>query len=302
MSGMFGLLVGAIGGANPASGTTLRPEPLFAPAPLGIGLESSTAIYSRAVNFFNASDFKSSEEELSRLLAREPAKNEWREFRAQVRIDAKLFEEAIDDFNIALNTTDAITDRARLLAGRALAHEGLSHWEDSLNDYNSAIQLASSSALEPDPYVLNSRGNVKASLGLYDDARIDYCNAAEGFRRAKGFFDNTGMSSARLDGEMFARGNAALMLVQIGSEDIALKEMKAIILKAPGNTDMRAALAALYWHSNDQLAAETQWEFACDHISTGCRLYQDTDWLYRIRRWPPIMVTRLKSFLDFKAG
>jgi hypothetical protein len=37
---------------------------------------------------------------------------------------------------------DALVDRARLLAGRALAHEGLSDWPAALEDYNVALNLA----------------------------------------------------------------------------------------------------------------------------------------------------------------
>lgn len=42
----------------------------------------------------------------------------------------------------ALRADDSLVDRARLLAGRALAYEGLSQWEAALNDYNSALDLA----------------------------------------------------------------------------------------------------------------------------------------------------------------
>ena len=33
-------------------------------------------------------------------------------------------------------------DRARLLAGRALAYEGLADWQAALEDYNAALDLA----------------------------------------------------------------------------------------------------------------------------------------------------------------
>ncbi len=42
----------------------------------------------------------------------------------------------------ALRAADSLVDRARLLAGRALAYEGLAQWEAALNDYNSALDLA----------------------------------------------------------------------------------------------------------------------------------------------------------------
>lgn len=56
-------------------------------------------------------------------------------------------------------------DEARLLAGRALAWEGVDEWGRALGDYDRALQLATVSGRKPDPYVVNSRGNVRASLG-----------------------------------------------------------------------------------------------------------------------------------------
>lgn len=56
-------------------------------------------------------------------------------------------------------------DEARLLAGRALAWEGIYEWNSALQDYNDALARAAAVDKRPDPYVLNSRGNVRASLG-----------------------------------------------------------------------------------------------------------------------------------------
>jgi hypothetical protein len=62
-------------------------------------------------------------------------------------------------------------DVARLLAGRALAYEGLSDWRCALRDYDAALGTASAAGKKPDPYVLNSRGNCHNSLGEWDGAR-----------------------------------------------------------------------------------------------------------------------------------
>ena len=64
---------------------------------------------------------------------------------------------------------------------------------------------------------------------------------------------------------------------------------------------MRAALAALYWAAGEEAKAEDTWGWACSKINSGqlveggpvldsCERYADSDWLERIRRWPPIMV------------
>lgn len=40
-----------------------------------------------------------------------------------------------------------------------------------------------------------------------------------------------------------------------------------------------------------EAAAESEWNFACDRISVGCTFYKDRDWLSRIRRQGPSLVT-----------
>lgn len=300
--------------------------PLNSVPPLGITTESSQQVAMNAIGAYSERNFRDAERELTVLLAREPNEAKWYEARGQVRVDAKLFADAIDDYNMALKITSGYveapkglksgnydidinsaafamdvpqkkTDRARLLSGRALAYEGLSLWERALEDYDEALQLAIEDGKYEDPYVLNSRGNVKASLGRYEDARDDYCRSAEGFRAAKGFLDRDGRSNRRLDGEVFAQTNASLMLVQYGNEREAIKEMKNVARKAPYSVDIHAALATMHWHLSEEEEAENQWQFACDRINTGCLYYKDINWVEHIRRWPPVMVTRLKDFL-----
>lgn len=61
----------------------------------------------------------------------------------------------------------AVVERARLLAGRGLAYEGLGDWVAALEDYHKGIELAGSVGQLPDPYVLNSVGNCHTSLGRH---------------------------------------------------------------------------------------------------------------------------------------
>ncbi len=44
-----------------------------------------------------------------------------------------------------------LVDRARLLAGRALAYEGLAQWQDALGDYTDALELARRAGWEMQP-------------------------------------------------------------------------------------------------------------------------------------------------------
>jgi len=280
-----------------------NPPPLASPPPLGIGLESSDQLALNAEESFSKKDFRQAEKYLTTLLAREPYEMKWYEARAQVRVDAKLFEDALKDYSIALklmtdNINSTKTDRARLLSARALAYEGESKWQEALYDYNTALELASEDGRLEDPYVLNSRGNVKSSLGMYEDARKDYLLAAEGFRQAKGFIDVDGRSNQRLNGEVYACTNAALMLSQFGNTSEVLREMQNIARRAPYLVDIHVALASMYWEVAREEEAETQWEFACEKITTGCKFYRNLDWVKRIRRWPPSMVLRLQNFLE----
>ena len=78
-------------------------------------------------------------------------------------------------------------------------------------------------------------------------------------------------------------------------------QAERIARRAPGSVDMRAALAALYYERGDRERAESQWEFACDKIVTGCGFYRDEDWLSRVRRWPPVMVDKMLNFVQLRA-
>jgi hypothetical protein len=189
------------------------------------------------------------------------------------------------------------TARARLLAGRALAREGVSDWRRALDDYDAAAALAAADGARPDPYIANSRGNCLASLGRWADARAAYLEAAELFQRASGFRGRGGSTTARLDGAIFASSNAALALAQLGDEAGATREAERVARRAPGSADMRAALAALYWHQGRRADAEGSWEFVCSSISVGCSKYRDAAWLSTVRRWPPVMVERMSAFL-----
>eukprot|EP00891_Asterochloris_glomerata_P002907 jgi/Astpho2/2907/e_gw1.00050.290.1_t len=242
-------------------------------------------------------DFSAATQKLNELVENEPNSSRWHEMRAQVLVDGKNFKAAVDDFDAALQEVPGSErlDRARLTAGRALAHEGLSQWQSALDDYNAALQLSKDAGLV-DPFVVNSRGNVHASLGHWQDARDDYLAAAELFQRALSL---SCVQTVKLyfAGAVFASSNAALMLAQLGDEEAAVKEMQRIARRAPGSADMRAALAALYWHRGQQELAESEWEFACDKINVGCSKFQSSDWLGRIRRWPPKMVELMHDFL-----
>lgn len=98
---------------------------------------------------------------------------------------------------------------------------------------------------------------------------------------------------------MYAASNAALALAQLGDDVGATREVEAVTRRAPNSADMRAALAALYYSAGRVAEAEEAWDEACGR-NVGCGRYKDLDYVRRIRRWPPVMVTKLEDFLKIK--
>lgn len=263
-----------------------------------------TILQAAAARAYGERDFTGAVSALDQLLQMEPKSARWLEMRAQALVDGKRFGEALRDFDAAIALTPAggtQLDTARLLAGRGLAYEGIGDWVSALADYSAALAGAEEAGAQRDPYVLNSMGNCHASLGEWREARADYLESATAFQGAAGLHGSRGGATPRLDGAVFASSNAALMAAQLGDEAAALREMQAIARRAPGSVDMRAALAAMYWGLGREQDAESEWEFACQQITAGCTKYQDEDWLFRIRRWPPAMVARLREFLQLRS-
>ena len=236
---------------------------------------------------------------LTRIIALEPEDGTWYERRAQVLVDLKRFQPAVDDFNTAVSLYDPDFRSLGLLSNRALAYEGLSDWDAAVRDYSEAIRLSREIGGVP-PYVLNSRGNALASLGRWEEALRDYNEATSVFQVMR-----------NLSGAIYARSNAALALAELGRDDEAMKEMEAVSRRAAGSIDMRAALAAMHWSRGEDAEAEQNWGWACEKINSGvlteggpaldgCALYKDSDWLGRIRRWPPSMVKKMDDFLKLR--
>lgn len=230
----------------------------------------------------------------------DPENPVWYERRGQVHLDLKQFREAIADFDTAQARSPDNYISLGLLGNRGLASEGLSLWKDAIRDYTQAIELGESIGAQ-EPYILNSRGNCYASIGEYQTALDDFARSAEVFRKI-----------SSISGTIYALSNAALMHAQLGNDDVAIREMKTVARRAPGSIDMRAALAAMYWSRGDEETAEEYWSWACTKINSGqmtengpvldgCALYRNMDWLGRIRRWPPVMVSKMEAFINLRS-
>ena len=102
-----------------AAALALLTPPARAALPSDGGLAE---LQERAASAFASQDFAAATENLSRLVEAEPTNIAWLEGRAQVAVDAKRFEAALEDFNKALPlATQDGAALARLHSGRALA-------------------------------------------------------------------------------------------------------------------------------------------------------------------------------------
>ena len=235
---------------------------------------------------------------LSELVRREPDVAVWRERRGQVLLDLKQFDAALADFDAAERAQGAGFVSLGLLANRALAYEGLSRWEEAIQNYSRSLELAAGLGFEQ-PYVLNSRGNCKGSLGDWEGALADYQQSSSVMRQMR-----------NLSGAVYADGNAALAEVQLGRPE-ARKHLEAVARRAAGSTDMRLALASLDYAEGNVEEAERQYEFACRAINSGeiipggpvvdgCGQYRDAEWVRVVRRWPPVLAGMLERFLALR--
>jgi len=257
-----------------------------------------------AVLAYSERDFESALKSINQLIDRDPKEPRWREMRATTLVDGKNFVDAISDFDECvelLGRGDSL-DKARLLSGKGLALEGINLFEEAASTYLESIEMARRLGSPADPYVLNSLGNCRASMGEWKQARKDYLESAASFQNSRAKDGIAGRMQRRLDGSIYAFSNAALMLAQIGDDDGAIKEMQGIARRAPGSADIRIALCSMYWSKGLEAEAESEWNFACSNITSGCSKYQDIDWLVRVRRWPPVMVERLEAFLSLRSS
>ena len=139
--------------------------------------------------------------------------------------------------------------------------------------------MCSSDLLERNPQeasALYNLGNVKGSLGDWPAARACFAAAAD----------------AR-PGFAMARSSAALAAFQLGDLETAERQLRALIRRYPLFADARAGLTALLWQRGASGEAESHWVAA----SGLDPRYRQTDWLLRVRRWPPGPVQALESFL-----
>lgn len=72
--------------------------------------------------------------------------------------------------------------------------------------------------------------------------------------------------------------------------------MRLLLVKYPEFSDMRAALAVLYWKKGDFVKAEDSWY----NVINEDPRYRKLQWVKENRRWPPRMIQELQNFLELK--
>jgi tetratricopeptide (TPR) repeat protein len=188
--------------------------------------------------------------------------------RGNSRVSQNKLESALADYEQA---SKLLPDAPLPDFNRAMVLEALGRWEEAIASDNRVLELNPQSAA-----AYNHRGNAEAGLGDWEKAIADYLQAA-----------NIAPEYA------FARANYALALYQIGETAAAIRTMKNLVRKYPQFADLRAALTAALWEAGKHGEAESNWVAAVGLD----RRYQDIDWVRKIRRWPPAMVTALDKFL-----
>jgi len=287
---------------------------------VGIPTDSDNQLVQMAFKDFDSKRFDASEKEFTMSINRWNEMNRPRDemasllkARANVRVDNKDFNHAIEDYNkcIELMGSDGEDKNGKAVygeypdtfVGRALALEGLADWQGALKDYDKAITLWGGKASTStdygkneefdiskfdgiNPYVLTFRGNVLSRLGDYEKALKDYDVSSNIF-----------ISLRDIARYSDARANYALALYQLKREDEAVKAMNDVIRKNPGYADMHVAIAADAWSRGNYVEALKEWRFTCDRIDVGCEAYKDDEWVSTVRRWPATLSSKLQQFL-----
>jgi len=234
-------------------------------------LQAGDVLAEKAFSATNTGDFATAENYWTQLIEEFPTNPAIWSNRGNARVSQNKLQEAIADYNKAIELAPTATDP---YLNRGAALEALGQWEEAIADYNHLLELDPKDAM-----AYNNRGNAKAGLGKWEEAIADYQHSAD---LAPNF--------------AFARANYALALYQTGKTAEATQTMRNIVRKYPQFPDMRAALTAALWEQGKRGEAESNWVAV---VGLDSR-YKHLDWVKTVRRWPPMMVAALEKFLNLQ--
>jgi tetratricopeptide (TPR) repeat protein len=230
-------------------------------------LQQLDELGNKAFSYTEKGDFAQAETYWTQMIEQFPTNPAAWSNRGNARVSQNKLEAALADYNKAMELAPNATDP---YLNRGTALEGLGRWNEAIADYSRVLELDPNDAM-----AYNNRGNAVAGMGDWEKAIADYKKATQ---IAPNF--------------AFARANYALALYQTGQKDAAIREMRNIIRKYPQFADVRAALTAALWEQGKKGEAESNWVAA---VGLDKR-YKDLDWVAKIRRWPPVMVSALEKF------
>ncbi len=212
--------------------------------------------------------FDLAETQWSKLIEQLPQEAAVWSNRGNVRVRQNNLEGALADYSQAIAIAPTEGDP---YLNRGAVWEAMGQWEKAIDDYNVMLSLN-----PDDPAAYNNRGNAEAGQNEWALAIADYQAAI------------TLQPSFSL-----AYGNYALALYQTGDIQQSMQIMKSLVRKYPSFVDMRAALTAALWDQGQPGEAESNWVAV---VGLDGR-YKDLNWVEKVRRWPPKMVSALEKFL-----
>ncbi len=235
-------------------------------------IQAFESLKAEAIRATQTGDFETAETYWSQLIEAFPESAALWSNRGNVRASQNNLDAALMDYNQSVELAPLEPDP---YLNRGATLEALGRWDEAIADYNQVLTL------EPDDVAaFNNRGNAKAGQGNWDEAIADYTRAME--------IDS---------GFLLAQINYDLALYETGNTSKAIQNLKGLARKYPSFADARAALTAALWDQGLQGEAESNWVAAYGLD----RRYRDTEWLQKIRRWPPSLVNALGRFLKLEA-
>lgn len=232
-------------------------------------LQIGDSLADKAFAATETGDFVTAEKYWTELIEKFPQNPAVWSNRGNSRVSQNKLDEAIADFNKAI---ELAPEQADPYLNRGTALEAKGEFKAAIADYNRVL-----AANPEDAFAYNNRGNAEGGLGNWTTALGD-------FQQATAIAPNFA----------FAQANTALALYELGETEKAIQTMRRLVKKYPMFADMRAALTAVLWADGQQGEAESNWVAA---VGVDSR-YQNLDWVKEIRRWPPSLVSALDKFLS----
>jgi lipoprotein NlpI len=179
----------------------------------------------------NTGNFAGAIDEITKAISIDPESPEGYVARAEVLFRARDFDAAASDYTVAMEQSGI---SARLLAGRARAHEAAGNLDAAIADYDGMVELAPDSAR-----TRLVRGRLLRLAGRFEPAVVDVVAAWE---------LNRGLSG--VDHEL------AWALWGVSDHESALEPFDRMVRRGPNNLHSRFGRGVTLYHLGDLEAAQ----------------------------------------------